>query len=125
MIKFKIIRSGQGGRIPSKYKVCWDCGERLTKYRFDVVAVPPVSMFEAPQKDRRERICPMCVLVGYFNMRAPWWKRWFKPYTKADLIEITKAMPWHADYVETRTDGAPPVTHTGGNSDKGVSSENS
>ena len=78
-IKWRIARSGQGGRTPARHKVCRDCGEELTKFRFEI-----------KEYDLRTRVCPQCVLMAYMN-RVTFWEwvfRFFKPkYNRNEIIE--------------------------------------
>jgi len=77
-VKFKIVRSGQGGRIPAKYKVCADCGTELVKHRYEIITGPPL-FFD------RKRVCPMCVLLGYLNNERTWWQKLYGRYKINDV----------------------------------------
>ena len=88
-IKWRIVRSGQGGRTPARHKVCRHCGEELTKYRFEIND----HITTGDEIASRTRVCPQCVLMVYLN-RTTFWEwlfRCFKPkYKTSDVKEIIK-----------------------------------
>ncbi|MCK5617572.1 hypothetical protein KAR91_87720 [Candidatus Pacearchaeota archaeon] len=85
-IKWRIARSGQGGRTPAKHKACRDCGEELTKFRFEIND----HVTTGAEIASRTRVCPQCVLMAYLNSVTFWeWvRRFFKPkYKRNEIIE--------------------------------------
>ena len=86
-IKWRIARSGQGGRTPAKHKFCRDCGEELTKFRFEITEHEEVTGFDIEAS--RIRVCPQCVLIAYLNKDTVWgWiRRLFKPKYSNEIIE--------------------------------------
>lgn len=83
-IKWKIVRRGQGERTPVRHKVCQDCGEELTKFRFEIND----HITTGAEIASRTLVCPECVLVAYLNKASLWeWlNRLFKPKYKRDEV---------------------------------------
>ncbi len=88
-IKWKIVRRGQGERTPTRQKVCQDCGEELTKFRFEIMEHETTTTgFELEQL--RSHVCPQCVLMADLN-RTTFWdhlNRFFKlKYNRNEVVE--------------------------------------
>lgn len=97
-VKWKIAKSNQRGRAPSRHKTCQDCGEKLTKYRFEIEDYVKMKAAIKEQRDNtgknivpRFRVCPQCVLMAYLN-KVTFWEgitRLLKPqkYFSDEVIE--------------------------------------
>jgi len=84
-IQWRIAKSNQGGRAPTRHKVCRDCGEELIKYRFEIAEYDKATSVLKPLYSR---VCPQCVLMAYLNSTTFWdhLNRFFKSKCKRDEV---------------------------------------
>lgn len=77
MKSWRIVKSAQGTRAPSRAVNCADCnrmiGREYSGYRFEIIN----------NDDSRSRICPACVLVAYLDQPKTFWDRLLNLFSRS------------------------------------------